>query len=209
MAAGYYTYRGLPIDAFPDVSPNLVQVFTITEGLAPEEIEQYVTYPIETAMGYEKLIDLFSYSHKKVGKRVVKSRTTISNLLRLLKLPKQIRDWLTDGTLTTCHARALLALETEPKRLRTLSEEVVAKELSVRQTEALIREGMEKKKAGPKKQPKPGRRQDPVIREMEERLATTLASKVTITHTRGRGKVILEYNTPGELEALSDRLMKG
>ena len=50
MAAGYYTYRGLPIDAFPDVSPNLVQVFTITEGLAPEEIEQYVTYPIETAM---------------------------------------------------------------------------------------------------------------------------------------------------------------
>ena len=50
MAAGYYTYRRLPIDAFPDVSPNLVQVFTVTEGLAPEEIEQYVTYPVETAM---------------------------------------------------------------------------------------------------------------------------------------------------------------
>ncbi len=50
MIAGYYAYRSLPIDAFPDVSPNLVQVFTITEGLAPEEIEQYVTYPIETAM---------------------------------------------------------------------------------------------------------------------------------------------------------------
>jgi cobalt-zinc-cadmium resistance protein CzcA len=50
VAAGYHTYRGLPIDAFPDVSPNLVQVFTLTEGLAPEEIEQYVTYPIETAM---------------------------------------------------------------------------------------------------------------------------------------------------------------
>ena len=50
MAAGYYAYRNLPIDAFPDVSPNLVQVFTVTEGLAPEEIEQYVTYPVETAM---------------------------------------------------------------------------------------------------------------------------------------------------------------
>lgn len=50
MAAGYYAYRNLPIDAFPDVSPNLVQVFTITEGLAPEEIEKYVTYPIESAM---------------------------------------------------------------------------------------------------------------------------------------------------------------
>ena len=50
MAAGYYAYRNLPIDAFPDVSPNLVQVFTVTEGLAPKEIEQYVTYPVETAM---------------------------------------------------------------------------------------------------------------------------------------------------------------
>jgi len=50
MAAGYYSYRKLPVDAFPDVSPNLVQVFTETEGLAPEEVEQYVTYPVESAM---------------------------------------------------------------------------------------------------------------------------------------------------------------
>ncbi len=50
MAAGYWTYRGLPVDAFPDVSPNLVQIFTVTEGLAPEEVEKYVTYPIEAAM---------------------------------------------------------------------------------------------------------------------------------------------------------------
>ena len=50
MAAGYYSYRQLPVDAFPDVSPNLVQVFTVTEGLAPEEIEKYVTYPVEAAM---------------------------------------------------------------------------------------------------------------------------------------------------------------
>ncbi|MFQ5501645.1 MAG: efflux RND transporter permease subunit [Phycisphaerae bacterium] len=50
MAAGYYSYRGLPVDAFPDVSPNLVQVFTLTEGLAPEEVEKYVTYPVEVAM---------------------------------------------------------------------------------------------------------------------------------------------------------------
>ena len=50
MTAGYYTYRQLPVDAFPDVSPNLVQVFTVTEGLAPEEVEKYVTYPVESAM---------------------------------------------------------------------------------------------------------------------------------------------------------------
>ena len=50
MAVGFWSYRQLPVDAFPDVSPNLVQVFTVTEGLAPEEIEKYVTYPVETAM---------------------------------------------------------------------------------------------------------------------------------------------------------------
>ena len=50
MAAGYSSYLGLPVDAFPDVSPNLVQVFTETEGLAPEEVEKYVTYPVEVAM---------------------------------------------------------------------------------------------------------------------------------------------------------------
>ena len=50
MGGGFYSYRQLPVDAFPDVSPNLVQVFTVTEGLAPEEIETYVTYPVETAM---------------------------------------------------------------------------------------------------------------------------------------------------------------
>ena len=59
MVAGYWSYTRLPVDAFPDVSPNLVQVFTVTEGLAPEEIEMYVTYPVEAAMtglpGIEKI----------------------------------------------------------------------------------------------------------------------------------------------------------
>ena len=59
MAAGWWSYERLPVDAFPDVSPNLVQVFTVTEGLAPEEVEAFVTYPVETAMlglpGVEKI----------------------------------------------------------------------------------------------------------------------------------------------------------
>ena len=59
MAAGYWSYTKLPVDAFPDVSPNLVQVFTVTDGLAPEEIEMHVTYPVEAAMtglpGVEKI----------------------------------------------------------------------------------------------------------------------------------------------------------
>ncbi len=64
MAAGYYTYRGLPVDAFPDVSPNLVQIFTVTEGLAPEEVEKYVTYPIEAAMtGLPGIVEIRSVSN--------------------------------------------------------------------------------------------------------------------------------------------------
>ena len=64
MVAGHFSYRSLPVDAFPDVSPNLVQVFTITEGLAPEEIEKYVTYPIEAAMtGLPGIVELRSISN--------------------------------------------------------------------------------------------------------------------------------------------------
>jgi len=64
MAAGYVSYNKLPIDAFPDVSPNLVQVFTITEGLAPEEIEKYVTYPVEAAMnGLPDVVNIRSVSN--------------------------------------------------------------------------------------------------------------------------------------------------
>ncbi|MFQ5799007.1 MAG: efflux RND transporter permease subunit, partial [Bacteroidota bacterium] len=64
MAAGYLTYQHLPIDAFPDVSPSLVQVFTVTEGLAPEEVEKYVTYPIEAKMtGLPKVTNIRSVSN--------------------------------------------------------------------------------------------------------------------------------------------------
>jgi cobalt-zinc-cadmium resistance protein CzcA len=64
MAAGYYSYSKLPVDAFPDVTPNLVQVFTETEGLAPEEVEKYVTYPVEAAMaGLPELKEIRSVSN--------------------------------------------------------------------------------------------------------------------------------------------------
>ena len=64
IAAGYYSYRQLPIDAFPDVSPSLVQVFTVTEGLAPEEVEKYVTYPVEVALnGIPNLKNIRSVSN--------------------------------------------------------------------------------------------------------------------------------------------------
>src|SRR6056300_612152 len=98
MIWGYVSYQKLPIEAFPDVSPNLVQVFTVTEGLAPEEIEQYVTYPVETAMsglpGIEKIrsvsnfglsvvnvyfkddIDLY-FARQLVGERIQEAREQI------------------------------------------------------------------------------------------------------------------------------------
>lgn len=64
FAGGYFSYKNLPIDAFPDVSPSLVQVFTVTEGLAPEEVEKYVTFPIETSMnGLPNLKNIRSVSN--------------------------------------------------------------------------------------------------------------------------------------------------
>lgn len=215
LVAGERRWRAARLAGLERI-PVLVREWADDQALEAailENVQREDLNPIETAMGYESLIRLFGYSHKKVGRRVGKSRAAVSNLLRLLKLPQPVQEWLADGTLSSGHARALLALEDEPERLRAVAGQVVTDGLSVRQAESLIRDEAEKAAAGdeqPPPKPRPaGRRQDPVIREMEKRLTEGLTTRVTITHTRGRGRLILEYDSPEELELLSNRLLSG
>ena len=178
---------------------------TILENVQREDLN-----PVETARGYESLIQLYGYSHKKVGRRVGKNRTTITNMLRLLKLPKPVLDWVVTGELFIGHARALLALEDNPERLMKLAEEVVVQGFSVRETETLVR-NVVRKVAQNQETPvntTRGRRRDPVIQDMETRLASALKTKVSITHTRGKGKVIVEYADLKDLDKLVGHLLE-
>ena len=218
LIAGERRWRAAAIAGLEKV-PVLVRAMNDGESLEVailENVQREDLNPIEAAKGYDLLMREFDYSHKKIGRRVGKSRMAITNLLRLLRLPEPVMNWVANGTLSTGHARALLGLEEQPERLIQLAEEVAVQGLSVRETEVLVRrergempDGREVANSGeaPKPAPPRGRHREPAIVEMESRLATTLGSKVTITQVRGKGKVILEYLSPAELESLVHRLL--
>lgn len=220
LVAGERRWRASGVAGLEKI-PALVRNLTDGESLELailENVQREDLNPVETAKGYDALIREFDYSHKKVGRRVGKSRMAVTNLLRLLRLPEPVLAWVANGSLTTGHARALLGLEEKPERLMQLAEEVAIQGLSVRETEALVRQergdGDEQEShdgttipPSSKNPPPRGRQREPAIVEMESRLATTLGSKVTITQLRGRGKLILEYLSPEELELLAKRLL--
>ncbi|MBF0184276.1 MAG: ParB/RepB/Spo0J family partition protein [Magnetococcales bacterium] len=217
LIAGERRWRAAAIAGLEKI-PVLVRAMGDGESLEVailENVQREDLNPIEAAKGYDLLMREFDYSHKKIGRRVGKSRMAITNLLRLLRLPEPVLNWVANGTLSTGHARALLGLEERPERLIQLAEEVAVQGLSVRETEVLVRrergELSEREQAADTATvaaPTPrGRHREPAIVEMESRLATTLGSKVTITQVRGKGKVILEYLSPAELEALVKRLL--
>jgi ParB family transcriptional regulator, chromosome partitioning protein len=182
-----------------------------------ENIQREELNPIETARGYENLIRNFGYSHKKVGRRVGKSRVAVSNALRLLNLPAEVVEMVSVGALTMGHARALLAMDQGPAMIIHLAKKVVEEGLSVRATETVIRQMAEKKPMEEEiKTEEPmvltgkgrgGRRRDPMIIEVEKRLQTELNTAVAITCVKGRGKIILEFENPEMLEALTELLL--
>lgn len=225
LVAGERRWRAAGIAGLEKI-PALVRHLSDAESLELailENVQREDLNPVETARGYDALIREFDYSHKKVGRRVGKSRMAVTNLLRLLRLPEAVLAWVANGSLTTSHARALLGLEDTPERLMQLAEEVAIQGLSVRETEAMVRkERMDEREeeritttttttATPSEKPTPspprGRQREPVIVDMESRLVEALGNKVTITQLRGRGKVILEYLTLEDLEVLVKKLM--
>ncbi|MEO5340603.1 MAG: ParB/RepB/Spo0J family partition protein [Magnetococcus sp. MYC-9] len=217
LIAGERRWRAAAIAGLEKI-PALVRELGDAESLELailENVQREDLNPVEVARGYDVLIREFDYSHKKIGRQVGKSRMAITNLLRLLRLPDPVLAWVANGSLSSGHARALLGLEEQPERLIQLAEEVAIQGLSVRETEVMVRRErgelpdereMTSLPARPPTTPR-GHHREPVIVEMESRLAATLGSKVTITQVRGRGKVILEYLAPAELEALVKRLL--
>ncbi|MBF0444015.1 MAG: ParB/RepB/Spo0J family partition protein [Magnetococcales bacterium] len=192
-----------------------------------ENVQREELNPIDIARGYESLIRNFGYSHKKVGRQVGKSRVAVSNMLRLLNLPTEVLDLVAEGQLSMGHARALLGMEQGGEAVMHLARQIIDGGLSVRATEAIIRqmgdgsrvgEGAasgneevladgDKAKEDISGKGRGGRRRDPVIVDMEARLREELKTGVSITCVNGRGKVILEFETPEMLEALAELLM--
>lgn len=167
-----------------------------------ENIQRENLNPVEEAAAYQSLIQAFDLTQEEVAGRVGKDRSTITNALRLLRLPEPVRDDLASGTLAMGHARALLSLESVPMQMLRVRDQVVAKGLSVRETETLVK----RTKKAALSPPPPPKKPDPNLQALEDNLKQSLGTKVRIIDRKKGGKIEISYFSPDDLERLLERL---
>ncbi|NOY65072.1 MAG: ParB/RepB/Spo0J family partition protein [Nitrospirae bacterium] len=166
-----------------------------------ENIQRDDLNPIETAEAFNRLIEEYHYTQEDLAKRVGKDRATVSNFLRLLKLPPEIKGFVSQGRLSMGHAKALLSIPIRSGQIEA-ARVVIKKGLSVRETEALCKRILESKKKQKTKKQK-----DPNIQALEDKLKQSLGTKVEIKHKGKRGRIEIEYYSLDELDRLLERLL--
>jgi ParB family chromosome partitioning protein len=175
-----------------NVSPAQAFELALVENIQRADLD-----PIEEAQAYRRLCDEHGYTQEALAERVGKDRTTVTNALRLLKLPESVRDLVHRGSLTMGHARALLAANAGD--IETLARQVAARALSVRATEALV-----KRKPAPAPPAKPAS-----VRDLEDKLTRALGARVAVRDRgKGRGGTIeIKYLNLDDLDRILDRLL--
>ncbi|MGQ0577534.1 MAG: ParB/RepB/Spo0J family partition protein [Betaproteobacteria bacterium] len=167
-----------------------------------ENIQREDLNPLEEAGGIHRLIDEFRMTHDTAAQAIGRSRSAITNLLRLLNLSKPVQELLMQGRLDMGHARALLALSAA--RQVELAHQVISRGLSVRETEQLVGRAAVSARKSPRKH-----RKDRDIQALEEDLADTLGAPVTITPGKGgRGKLVIGYSSLDQLDAFLRKLRR-
>lgn len=202
--AGLFT---VPV-VLKDIDDRTAMEIALVENLQREDLN-----PLEEAEAYKKLMDEFQLTQEEIAKTVGKSRSAITNTLRLLNLPEEVRDRLVEKKITPGHARALLGLETSEDQIAAC-EEILKRDLSVRETEELVRQwakGNVSRETST--EPKIPRRKTPGIslqlQALMEDLTRALGTKVSIK-SRGEkkgGRIEIEYYSPEELERIVEILV--
>lgn len=169
-----------------------------------ENVQRSDLMPLETAEAYRQLSEEFKLSHEEISRRVGKSRVSISNTLRLLKLPDKVKAALLDNAISEGHARALLALTSAQAQTAVL-DVIVRNGLNVRQTEELVR------KYGGSRPSAPGKTQtlSPELLEIEDRMRNALGTKVSLHPGQKGGSITIHYYSIEELNRLIDHILKG
>jgi len=165
-----------------------------------ENLQREDLNPIEEAVAYQQLIDEFELTHEDVSQQIGKDRSTITNQLRLLKLPEEAKKALIAGDITAGHARAILSIESSAEAREALKA-IQKQKLSVRKTEQLIQNISKRKK----KDAKP-RSDDIYIRQITDELKKSLSTQVRIVDKHGKGKIEIDYYSNEELERLTSIL---
>jgi ParB family chromosome partitioning protein len=179
-----------------DVSDHAVVAMALIENIQREELT-----PLEEALALQRLIGEFNYTHQQTADALGRSRAAVSNLLRLLDLPDAIKQLLEQRRLEMGHARALLTLDA--MLAVTLARQAAEHGWSVRELEAAARRAQTAPKGKAKKA---AAKRDPDIETLERELGEKLATKVSIQHGRGRGRLVIAYHSLDELEGILERI---
>ncbi|MDE2221673.1 MAG: ParB/RepB/Spo0J family partition protein [Candidatus Omnitrophica bacterium] len=181
-----------------NVTDREALVLALVENIQREELNA-----IEEAQGFKRLLEEFQFTQEAVAEAVGKDRSTVTNLLRLLRLPQEIQKQVADGRISMGHARALLSIE-EVSIQKKIAQLIVDKGLSVRQVEDLVKNSRQNQPA--KKAVEKNKNHDVEI--LEEELRKILGTKVLIEDKKGKGKVVIEYYTLDDLDRILEVLRK-
>ncbi len=167
-----------------------------------ENIQREDLNPIEEALAYQRLIKDYSLKQDEVAEKVSKSRAAITNSLRLLKLDTRVQEMVMEGKLSNGHARAIIGIE-DPDKQYMVAQKIFDEQLSVRETEKLMKQLDKPEKPAQQKQ-----ENDFVYRDLEDKIKKIIGTKVVIKNKKDRGKIEIEYYSQAELERIYELLQK-
>ena len=205
IIAGERRWRAAKMAGVNEV-PVIIKDYTEQEiveiGLI-ENIQRENLNPIEEAMAFKKLLEEFNLKQDEVAERVSKSRTAVTNSMRLLKLDERVQEMIVDDMISTGHARALLAIDDKEQQY-DLANKIFDEKLSVRETEKLVKEIKNPKKPKMKKKVE----NEFVYTDLENRMKEVMGTKVNISSKgNGKGKIEIEYYSDDELERMFEMIM--
>ena len=206
IIAGERRWRAAKLAGIKEV-PVIIKDYSeqeIVEIALIENIQRENLNPIEEAMAYKKLLEEFNLKQDEVAERVSKSRTAVTNSMRLLRLNDKVQQMIIDDMISTGHARALLAIENKDEQ-HAAAVKVFDEKLNVRETEKLVK--LLLNPAEPKPEKEKNSAEDLVYEQLEEKIKGIIGSKVAIRRkNRDKGKIEIEYYSQEELERIVELL---
>ena len=203
IIAGERRWRAAKLAGLKEV-PVIIKEFTeqeLVEISLIENIQREDLNPVEEAMAYKRLIDEFHLKQDEIADRVGKSRTAVTNSMRLLKLSDQVQQMLIDEMITAGHARAILAVSDREKQ-ENVAMKVFDEKLSVRETESLVKHILEPPK---EKKTQESTAEDAVYESLEEKMKSIIGTKVSIHRKKNnKGKIEIEYYSRDDLDRIID-----
>lgn len=204
IIAGERRWRAAKLAGLKEV-PVIIKNFSdqeVVEISLIENIQRENLNPIEEALAYKRLLNEFNLKQDEVAERVSKSRTAVTNSMRLLKLDERVQQMVIDDMLTTGHARALLGIE-DPELQFATATEVFDEKLSVREVEKLVKKLQQEKTETEKK--KENSIHDIIYTDLEEKMKAVMGTKVSIRqNAKGKGRIEIEYYSREDLERIID-----